>query len=285
MNISRNEPCPCGSGRKYKRCCMNMDEAVEKFDNALEEIVEDMPITKEEMLMNFLSGFQRFFLDSKPHMKEYKKIRKLHGEIIDSMMAYYEDGKFQLQVTKQNVDKGKQSNVVRLINSEFNTNTQVGSQGMANMVIYKNSSTTKCITDVFLEKNRFRKPEKIEFLKSMLDSKAGLFEVIKTEATEGYAYLKDVLTGNEFKITDIGLSGSLSFENFYSYMRIITYNGVSFGTGLNLIFKKEDPFIQNWIKENKQKYIEGEETLRFLELYNRYSKNDNGVKMKINNFY
>ncbi len=22
MNIGRNEPCPCGSGRKYKRCCL-----------------------------------------------------------------------------------------------------------------------------------------------------------------------------------------------------------------------------------------------------------------------
>jgi tetratricopeptide (TPR) repeat protein len=25
--ISRNDPCPCGSGQKYKRCCMNKDQA------------------------------------------------------------------------------------------------------------------------------------------------------------------------------------------------------------------------------------------------------------------
>jgi tetratricopeptide (TPR) repeat protein len=25
----RNDPCPCGSGRKYKRCCLEKDEAVE----------------------------------------------------------------------------------------------------------------------------------------------------------------------------------------------------------------------------------------------------------------
>jgi len=24
---SRNEPCPCGSGKKYKKCCLPMDEA------------------------------------------------------------------------------------------------------------------------------------------------------------------------------------------------------------------------------------------------------------------
>ncbi|MCU9614566.1 SEC-C domain-containing protein [Caldibacillus lycopersici] len=25
MNIGRNDPCPCGSGKKYKKCCMNKD--------------------------------------------------------------------------------------------------------------------------------------------------------------------------------------------------------------------------------------------------------------------
>ncbi|MGH6681278.1 MAG: SEC-C metal-binding domain-containing protein, partial [Bradyrhizobium sp.] len=25
--IGRNEPCPCGSGRKYKQCCLAKDEA------------------------------------------------------------------------------------------------------------------------------------------------------------------------------------------------------------------------------------------------------------------
>ena len=25
--IGRNEPCPCGSGRKYKRCCLWKDKA------------------------------------------------------------------------------------------------------------------------------------------------------------------------------------------------------------------------------------------------------------------
>jgi len=26
--IQRNEPCPCGSGKKYKKCCLGRDEAV-----------------------------------------------------------------------------------------------------------------------------------------------------------------------------------------------------------------------------------------------------------------
>ena len=25
VKVGRNEPCPCGSGRKYKRCCLNKE--------------------------------------------------------------------------------------------------------------------------------------------------------------------------------------------------------------------------------------------------------------------
>ncbi|MED4986482.1 SEC-C metal-binding domain-containing protein, partial [Geobacillus stearothermophilus] len=26
MAIGRNDPCPCGSGKKYKKCCMNKQQ-------------------------------------------------------------------------------------------------------------------------------------------------------------------------------------------------------------------------------------------------------------------
>ena len=28
--IGRNDPCPCGSGKKYKHCCRDKDEAAER---------------------------------------------------------------------------------------------------------------------------------------------------------------------------------------------------------------------------------------------------------------
>ena len=271
-----------GSGKKYKKCCINQEKEILDIRSALNEKFSSM--TNEEIMYDMLTSFQRFLLEKKPHIKEYKKIRKIHGEITDSMATYYEDGKFQLEITNYTPRPDMKTEDILVFDSYFDMTTQVGAQGMMNMVLYKNSDTTKCITEKYLEMNRYKKPEKIKFLNSMLNSKAGLFEVTKTETTEGYVYLKDMLSGEEIKITDIALSGSMSFENFYSYMRIITYNGVSFGTGLNLIFKKEDPFIQNWIKKNKEKYNPKEETLRFIELYNRYSKDDNGVRVKMNRF-
>jgi len=31
MKIGRNEPCPCGSGKKYKKCCLNKEKPPENL--------------------------------------------------------------------------------------------------------------------------------------------------------------------------------------------------------------------------------------------------------------
>ncbi len=30
MRIGRNDPCPCGSGKKYKKCCFSKDQPEKK---------------------------------------------------------------------------------------------------------------------------------------------------------------------------------------------------------------------------------------------------------------
>jgi hypothetical protein len=30
MKVGRNQPCPCGSGHKYKQCCLAKDESDER---------------------------------------------------------------------------------------------------------------------------------------------------------------------------------------------------------------------------------------------------------------
>ncbi len=41
--VGRNEPCPCGSGKKYKKCCLDRDEALARQTQpaALPVIAED----------------------------------------------------------------------------------------------------------------------------------------------------------------------------------------------------------------------------------------------------
>ncbi len=42
----RNEPCPCGSGKKYKHCCLLKDEAAER-ETATAEAAAATPPTPE----------------------------------------------------------------------------------------------------------------------------------------------------------------------------------------------------------------------------------------------
>jgi hypothetical protein len=85
--------------------------------------------------------------------------------------------------------------------------------------------------------------------------------------------LKEVFTGEEYKITDTGLSGNKNHGDSYIYMRVITYQGVSFGTGLSLMFEKTDPFIIDFIKREQKNYNPHAEYTRFIVLYNRFTKN------------
>lgn len=39
--INRNDPCPCGSGKKYKNCCMNQSKE-STTPNALEKLKQRM---------------------------------------------------------------------------------------------------------------------------------------------------------------------------------------------------------------------------------------------------
>ena len=282
MKVGRNELCPCGSGKKYKKCHMNKESELEELkvglkNNALENLLED-----EDLMYNIINGMRDFILKDEPHIKEYKKIRKLHGEIIDNMFNYYEEGKFEPKFNLEGVKEKINLENIKYMNTSFDTTTQLGQQALLNILIYKNSSTANCITEEYLEKHKFRKPEKVEFLNAMLNSKAGLFEITKNDEKNGQVYLNNVLSNEEYCITDIALSGSPNNDKFYLYNRIITYNNISFGTGVGLIFEKTDKFIKNWIKENKKKYDPKEELVRFLELYNEYQKDDKGNRIRIN---
>ena len=35
MSVARNDPCPCGSGKKYKKCCMGADKEKRRQHNAM----------------------------------------------------------------------------------------------------------------------------------------------------------------------------------------------------------------------------------------------------------
>lgn len=279
MKIGRNEPCPCGSGKKYKKCCYLKDGATAQVGNIAVQGKQSDDLEDQEMLAKLLHNMRKITLDEKPHIKEYYRIRKLHGEIVNAMIKYHDDGKFEQKISPDFLSQNEREPVLYLMESEFNFESRVGTQGFYDMLIYKPAPNMNCITEEFIQKNRYRNPDKVEFLHSMLDSKLGLFEITEIDSKDGYAYLRDVFTGDAYKIIDVGLSGDSHYGDFYLYTRVIQYQGVCFGTGLNFVFTKTDPFIKKHIQHHKKDFSPNSEFVRFTQLYNRYSQNPDKIKV------
>ncbi len=52
MAVKRNDPCPCGSGKKYKKCCMTKDNLIN-----LKEVKEEQFYQQKEILVGKLHDF------------------------------------------------------------------------------------------------------------------------------------------------------------------------------------------------------------------------------------
>ena len=283
MKPGRNAPCPCGSGKKYKRCCNLIEQAaVQHASLNQNKENEDEIFKNQELWLNALNNLRKFTLDKKLHIKEYYKIRNLHSKILGSMVQYHEDGKFELKKSDPIASRDEKEVVLQFLQCDFDMDTQLGYNAFYDMLVYKTITNASCITEDFIRKNRYRKPEKIEFLHSMLDSKLGLYEIVGADSAEGYVYLKEVFTGEEYKIIDIGLSGSQNFIDIYMYQRIITYHGISFNAGFSLIFAKSDDFINRHIQQHKKNYNPDGEFYRFTQLYNRYLKHPGKLRVVTN---
>ena len=69
MKTNRNDPCPCGSGKKYKNCCEQ-----KRFQSGDENRIMRLLITAAVgvFLAVFLWGVIEFFATDHPEMEAYK---------------------------------------------------------------------------------------------------------------------------------------------------------------------------------------------------------------------
>ncbi len=106
--ISRNEPCPCGSGKKYKKCCYGK-ERKHQFLPSYDEIDYGSPILDE----NFIA-FNTLHEISAPRLlystllmpKVEKEAEKIAGKFI-------ERGKEELKTFEGITDVSELINVMR----------------------------------------------------------------------------------------------------------------------------------------------------------------------------
>jgi hypothetical protein len=98
VKVGRNEPCPCGSGKKYKKCCMNKQQ---KTSNPLDELeipmMRQMPLSKKA-IDEFYTLWSRFinFVDKELCKKRGTKHKKLYYKDEEDKYSLdkhaYEDG-------------------------------------------------------------------------------------------------------------------------------------------------------------------------------------------------
>jgi uncharacterized protein len=95
MKIGRNDPCHCGSGKKYKQCCMVKDapggstkkkfkatwlsgpkpvNLIERtFGEAINQANEEKPHTTPKYLQNFLPASEELPMEKLPEDSESNK--------------------------------------------------------------------------------------------------------------------------------------------------------------------------------------------------------------------
>lgn len=251
------------------------------MDLLLEKLFENKSLSEISTMLINLNKVQ---LNRKEHIKKYYKLRKLHSEIINSMENYIMDGKYNISEHYDTIYNDIDKEIPELnLDLDFN---DIDDRNILNdLFMYKNHSKLISITEIYLQKNKFRNEEKIKMLNSMKKSYVGLFKVIATDRNNGYIIYEDVFTKKKFKVIDIAMSSTLKVDEkrmIYVYNRIITFDDISFGTGIHCMMTSEHKSLNEFIK--KHKYKNCSDFSRCLLLYD-LSKRENDLIVEYNNQY
>lgn len=215
-----------------------------------------------EEMINMFVNFNRFNLNRKEHIKKYNKLRRLHGEILNSMSDYMKSGKYDMSC----------NNLKPEYDYYFNINLRDDDDDDVSILeelnFYNVNKDIPSLTKIYLEKRKFRNKEKVKLLESMNDSYVSLFKVVGTDVLNGYVTYLDVFSGKKYKIIDIAMSSTLKVNKknpVYVYNRIITYDDIAFGTGIHIYFNGKNKELEDFIKKYRSKRCS--DLVRCLILY------------------
>ena len=214
-------------------------------------------------IINGLVNFRKLLIKNRPEIKKYEKIRKLHEDVLYSLENYL----------IKNIDKKSNETTKCLTNEKFFYPIDLDSRSESNrsilfeIFIFKTHPDLKSITEEYVEKNKFRNPDKIKMLNAMNNSVVGLFKVVDVDFDSCIVTYEDVFTHKKYKLMDISFSTiySKSYDGIYMYNRLITYDNITFGTGSPISFLNSDKKVKDFIK--KHNYKNHSNLYRCLYLY------------------
>jgi len=126
MKTSRNDPCPCGSGKKFKKCCIDKPEVVPEPSPEMAELMEEarefdaisdrVPDLVRQGKLDEAEEVCRLLMDEYPQMvdglERWAMVHEARGNKAAAAEYYrktYEfmiaDGGFDVRTLKYNVDK------------------------------------------------------------------------------------------------------------------------------------------------------------------------------------
>ena len=248
------------------------------MEDFFQKLFDNNPQEAVDLFVNL----HRLTLQNKPHIKKYNKLRKLHGEILDNMDDYLASGKlntpYEFECSAKDISKETGQLDFFLDSSNPDDKTI-----LIELFAYRNHPNITPLTEIYLKKNKFRNADKVKMLKSMNDSYASLFKVVDSDYENGYITYEDVFTKKKFKVVDISLSTTFrKGYHVYMYNRIITCDGISFGTGMHIMMSDENKSLQEYLKKGKYKDCSG--FAKCIMLYD-ISKKEKKIKTSYNERY
>ena len=109
MKVGRNDPCPCGSGKKYKKCCLPKEEAERlrkiwgetEGGPSLEALAGSDP---EAVVRAYVTAFtdQRFGLTYDLHLEEspFRRKRVSKAAYVGEMKTLFNPDHFKVETTE-----------------------------------------------------------------------------------------------------------------------------------------------------------------------------------------
>ena len=237
-----------------------------------------------EEMSQMLVNINRMQLNRKSHIKRYNKLRNLHTEIIDSMLNYMFEGKYNIDKMFDNLVK-ENDNKEQKIEFDLSTDDPDDLSIITELFVYKTHEKIPSLTEIYLEKNKFRNKEKVKFVKAMNQSFASLFKIVATDRENGYVTYEDFFTHKKYKIIDISMSSSYIVnkkEPIYMYNRIITVDDITFATGIHCMLTWENEKLTEFLKHAK--YDSKNTSSMCLKLY-QISKEEKSLHTTYNSKY
>jgi len=169
--VGRNDPCPCGSGKKYKRCCLGKEEAKPQISAPKTMVTEE-----EERLTERLVAFA-----TSPRLR--KDLKEAHSlffsKPISELPEYSDDDPMFIQFIEWFIHD------------------------------FVLAGGTTVINEFARTQGRSVSAKEMKILDGWIDPGIGLYEVRESHPERAEVHLKELFTGESFLVRDVSGSRQL----------------------------------------------------------------------------